>query len=161
LYHDVNERLALMGSAHYTQWSTIKTLVLHNALSAKTPENPSGLIDANLPQNFRNTWRFAVGANYKLSPKWMLRAGVGYDQTPTTDNDRSLRLPDANRTLLAFGTRYQATKTVGIDVGYTHIFFKDANLNYTSASGDSATHNVGVSKNSADVIGAQITWNLG
>ncbi len=161
VYHDVNDRLAVMGSAHYTQWTTIKSLVLHNVLSAKTDTNPSGLIDVGLPLNFRNTWRFAVGANYKLNQNWLLRAGVGYDQTPVNDADRSLRLPDANRTLLSLGTHYQATKTIGLDLGYTHVFMNNAPIHSTTESGASSTENTGISKGSVDLIGAQITWNLG
>lgn len=161
LYHQVNERLALMGSTYYTQWNTIKAINLHNVISAKSPLNPTGLIDVSLPQHYRNTWRFSVGANYQLMPELLLRAGVGYDQTPTIDSERSLRLPDANRTLVSIGTHYQATRMVGLDLGYTHIFFKDARINYTATAGSAATENIGVSKNAADLIGAQITWNLG
>lgn len=161
LYHDVNDRLALMGSVNYTQWSTIKTITLHNVLSAKSLDNPSGLIDVSLPQDYKNTWRFSVGANYKLDAKWMLRGGATYDQAVATDVYRSIRLPDSDKTLLAIGTRYQATKMVGIDVGYTHVFFKNAPLNYQTIAGKTSTEIVGQSKSSADLIGAQVTWNLG
>lgn len=157
VYHDVTDRWALMGSVNYTEWSSVKTISLYNVQGSSGSVIP----EVNLAQNFRNTWRFAVGTNYKIDPKWMVRAGVGYDQTPTNNTDRSIRLPDGNRTLVALGARYQATKMVGIDVGYTHLFMKDGPINATTVSGPSSVYNQGTSKNSADLIGLQVTWNLG
>lgn len=156
LYHDINHRWAIMGSAYYTQWKTIQTITLRNVAGAQ------GLpINVSLPQNFNNTWRVAFGTNYKLNQKWLLRAGIGYDQSPVSDAFRSLRLPDNDRRLVSLGMHYQATKIVGLDLGWTRLFVKDVPVAYTAVSGSSATTINGTSSTSANLIGAQITWTLG
>ena len=48
----------------------------------------------NIPYNWRNTWRIGAGANYKLNEAWMMKGGIAYDQTPTNNTDRGVRLPD-------------------------------------------------------------------
>lgn len=162
LYHDVNQRLALMGTINYTQWSTLGDVVLRNLQGAQSPDNPSGILPpATLPLNFKNSWRVAIGSNYKLTQAVMLRGGVAFDQTPSNARDRSIRLPDANRTLVSIGSRYKITKMVALDLGYTHIFMNKANIDYTTTVGRTSNYIYGVSRTAADELGAQITWNLG
>jgi long-chain fatty acid transport protein len=86
--------------------------------------------------------------------------GLGYDQSPVNNTDRNLRLPDDDRIALAIGGHYQATQNVGIDVGWTHLFIKDTNINGTTTAGTSTSNVVAGVKSSADLFGAQLTWKL-
>lgn len=167
VYHDVNERLALLGSVVYTGWSVFKTVQLNNIAAPNIVDGPMGPtveranIITSVPQNFHDTWRFVIGANYHFNPQLMLRIGGGYDQDPTNNTDRNIRLPDANRWAIAVGGHYQWRPNIGVDLGYTHLFAgNNPTIHSTqvlsptssySVDSDSGTFNV-------DLVGAQLTW---
>jgi long-chain fatty acid transport protein len=112
-------QLELLADLTWTGWSIIDTI--------KVYDKNSGVNVANLSYNFKDTWRVGVGANYQYNDQWKLRAGLAYDQSPVKgDADRTMTLPDSDRTWLSFGARYSLSKTNSIDMGYTHLFFKKA-----------------------------------
>lgn len=168
-YHDLNETLALLGSVVYTGWSSFNTIQLNNVaapnisvaiLPAATATVSPVTVNSASAQNYNSAWRAAIGANYRLNDVWMLRVGGGYDQTPTNNVDRDVRLPDADRWALSVGAHYQARPNLGVDVGYTHLFaVSDPTINRTDilAPGSSYTVNA-VGSVSADLVGAQVTW---
>lgn len=165
-YHRLKPTVALMGSIIYTQWNTFKTLNLQNVagvVAAPAPDflAPSKTISISLPEHYRNTWNITFGANYNATDKIMLRAGVGFDETPVTNKYRNVQLPDNNRYVIALGTHYQASKTVGLDLGWTHFFFAQAKVNPPPqvTAGQTVTTNGHVT-GGADVIGGQIVWDI-
>ncbi len=87
-----------------------------------------------IPENYRDTISFAVGGDYVVDPKWTVRAGVQYDQTPTRNGHRDARVPDANRIDYAVGTSYQVNDRFAIDAAVTYVAFDDSKLNYTTAA---------------------------
>jgi long-chain fatty acid transport protein len=71
-----------------------------------------------------------------------------------------VRLPDSDRYWLSFGAKYQASKNGVIDVGYTYLQAKDANINNVqnapTATPPTANGNiVGTYKASVNVFGLQ------
>jgi long-chain fatty acid transport protein len=50
-----------------------------------------------IPENYKDTWSFAVGVDAKASERLTLRAGIQRDPTPTRDSSRDARVPDADR----------------------------------------------------------------
>lgn len=152
LYHSFNDRFALLGSVNYTQWNVFKDITLIN------PAGP--LPSITIPQNYRNTWRFALGADVKLSDKWLIRFGGGYDQTPTNNVNRDMRLPDSDRIAVSFGARYQASEHMGFEFGYTHLFMMNAAINNTLVEPPELITTVGNVKGSADLLGLQVTWDI-
>jgi long-chain fatty acid transport protein len=82
-------------------------------------------------ENWKDTYFFALGANYQLTDKLLLRGGVAYDQTPVRDNFRTARLPDEDRYWVALGTTYAFNDHISVDVGYTHIFVLDSSIDET------------------------------
>jgi long-chain fatty acid transport protein len=168
-YHDLNTKWALLGSVVYTGWSPFKTISLNNiAVGLPDPdaEEPGTIIQTtannSVPQNFRNTWRFAAGANYHVNERWMIRTGGGYDQTPTVISDRDVRLPDTNRWALSIGSHYQWRPNLGFDVGYTYLFAaNDAIINNTSRISELSTYNVNAQgKSHAQLVGLQVVWKI-
>lgn len=123
--HKVNGRLEILGDVTWTEWSKISRLPL-----IRTSGPASGATLDTLTFNFDDTWRVAVGANYKWSGPWTLRAGVAYDQSPVPNaEDRSVRLPDNDRYWFSLGATYQMSPSGRFDVGYTFINIKDADIN--------------------------------
>ena len=135
LSHRLDDRWTVLGDATWTGWKVLKKFE-----AIRTNNIPaSGATLQNIPYNWRNTWRVGVGANYKLNEDWLLKGGIAYDQTPTNDVDRGVRLPDGNRTWLSVGAKYQLSKMGTLDFGYTHIFVKDPSINNNTSGNNSSS----------------------
>lgn len=117
--HQLTPRWLLLGDIAWTGWSSIPELVIKNA------GGPSN----SLPLKFRDTWRFAVGAQYKINDSWTWKAGIATDKAPiASDADRPTALPDNNRLWLSTGVQYKR-KNLAVDVGYTYLHIKKAKIN--------------------------------
>lgn len=109
--HKLNDRWDLLADASWTGWSSIPKLTII-----------SGIATDSLNLQFRDTWRFAMGANYKVTDAWKLKMGVAYDQSPVhEEKHRPASLPDNNRTWFSLGLQYAPSKTSTLDVGYTYL----------------------------------------
>jgi long-chain fatty acid transport protein len=132
--HRLNDRLELLGDITWTEWSKIDRLPLKRT-SGPLAGTPNGTIDT-LTFNFDDTWRVAVGANYKWNGPWTLRAGVAFDQSPVPNPEtRSVRLPDNDRYWLSLGATYQISRSGRVDMGYTFVNIKDADINNNQQAG--------------------------
>lgn len=120
--HVVNDRFSIAATAKWTNWSSFSNLQL----------NSNGQQIVNLPQAYKNSWLYAVGGDYKLNDQWTLRAGVGYDQTPTNIISRDPRIPDGARKLLGLGFGYQASEHLAFDLGYQHQFVGKTRVQLTN-----------------------------
>lgn len=164
-YHRLHPKLAVMASAIYTQWKTIQYLVLQNVAGVVIDDASNPVASTNIivtiPQHFHNTWNFSVGADYDLTDTMTLRSGIGYDQTPVKNAYRNVQMPDNDRYVIALGGHYQATKAVGFDLSWMHVFFNKAHVSPPpQVTGAEIGTTNGSVTGGADVFGAQITWNL-
>lgn len=160
LFRTVNPTWDLMGTVAYTQWNVFNQLVLQN-VSAIQNAVSSTSVNVVIPENYHNTFNFSIGTNYHANEQWLFRAGVGYDQSPTTNTYRNLQLPDSNRIAVGLGSHYQANKTLGFDVSWTHLFAQNTSINNrVQAVGDQVTTTVGSVQANADVLGFQVKWDI-
>jgi long-chain fatty acid transport protein len=120
--HVVNERFSVAATAKWTDWSSFRNLQLMSG----------GEQIINLPQDYKDSWMYAVGGDYKVTDQWTLRAGVGYDGTPSNIVSRDPRIPDGARRLLGLGVGYQATQNFGFDLGYQHQFVGKTRVKITN-----------------------------
>lgn len=151
-YHEFNSKFALMGTMTYTQWTKMRDLTLYNLAGTANPEN------VTLQDPLRNSWRFVIGAHYKVSPKFLLRTGLGYTLSPTKDSTRNIMMPDANSYTLSLGMGYAINKTLSVDLGYSHIFVQHASINHTQTYSSEQIQAIGNLQQSADLIGIQLNW---
>jgi len=121
LFHAVNPKWDLLADVSWTGWNSIKTLNIVRA-GGTAPLTTT-------PLNWSDTWRLSVGANYHVNGNWTLRFGLAYDETPVPDADRTPRIPDQDRTWLAFGGQYRMSKQSAIDFGYAYLHVKDPSIN--------------------------------
>jgi long-chain fatty acid transport protein len=149
VFHRLNPKWELMGDITWTGWSTVQKF---DAIRTTNAGAGIGTIVDSETFNWKDTWRFGVGANYKMSDQTKFRFGVALDETPTNDVDRTPRLPDQDRTWLAFGVQYKPSKAGILDVGYAHEFIKDATVNNTLAGAGTLS---GTFKNKADIFSVQ------
>lgn len=163
-YQDVNDRLALLGSVVYTGWSVFNEIELKN-VPVPFPDASGNISQRNLivnvPENFHDSWRVALGANYRVNEKLMLRVGGGYDQTPTENAFRNVRLPDAARWAASVGAHYQMKPSIGFDIGYTHLFAGSMpRMSITQPLPPNSSYTVNSQHGgfSADLVGGQVVW---
>lgn len=159
-YHRFHPQVAIMGSLIFTQWTTVQSLII-NSVSGIFQLEPSKSILVDIPQSFRNTWNASIGADYYVSEQMTLRGGIGYDETPVREALRSVQLPDNNRYVLALGGHYQVNCALGVDVGWTHFFFKQARVTPPPQFlGDQEVRLSGHVNGGADVYGVQLSWDM-
>lgn len=157
LYKAFNAKWALMGTIVYTQWNIVHDLVVQNG--AGFSGQP-----VDYPMHLHNSFTYSIGADYAATENLILRAGGGFDQSPVQNAYRTLQLPDTDRYDLSVGGHYQVKKYLGFDIGWTHVFLKNGVINpplhnnFLAAPGQFAPQ--GNVKASADVVGAQLTWDF-
>lgn len=122
-HHDLNERWQVTGSLSWTRWSRLKEVRIRF---------DNGAPDAVTPFNWKDAWRLAVGASYRVSDAFSIRGGVAYDETPVAAEFRNPRIPDATKTILGVGASYRVSQEGEIDIGYAHFFVRDAQISLQS-----------------------------
>jgi len=124
--HRFDDRWTVMGTAEWTNWSRIGTTVVNQAAGGPALIGTSPVA---LPFQFRDGWFYSIGAEYVMDAKTTLRGGVGYEISPITDRVRIPLLPDNDRIWLSAGASYKILPNFIMDVGYSHIWVKDSNIN--------------------------------
>ena len=150
-FHQLSDRWDIMGDASWTGWSVLQQLNV-----VRTTGTPI----LTVQENWRDTWRVSVGANYHYNDRWLARVGIAYDQAPVSDAFRTARIPDADRTWLSVGGQCKPSKESALDFGYAHLFVNNANINdlQGATGGTPAKGNlVGTYSNSVDILSAQYT----
>jgi len=154
-FHQLNDQWDFMADATWTGWSVFQQL---NVLKANgTP------LSAATPENWKDTWRVAVGTNYHYNERWMARMGVAYDQAPVSDQFRTVRIPDNNRFWLSLGGQYKPAKQSAFDFGYSHLFVSSSTLNQSAVQNPDLVGKgflVGSYNNSVDILSMQYTHNF-
>ncbi|MDR0250503.1 MAG: outer membrane protein transport protein [Burkholderiales bacterium] len=151
LFRKVTPKLDLMTDIQWTGWSSIKEL---------TFVRKEGGILQNTPEWFKNTWRLSVGGNYRFDERWLMRAGVAYDQSPVRDTYRTPRLPDVDRYWMSIGGQYAINKQMRVDAGFTYLFGKKAPI-FDNANNPQANGTLdGYYKNYATVASMQLTYTF-
>ncbi len=116
-YHQVTEQLALHASFNWTDWSSFEKLEAHL--------DTAGTHMVKV-ENWEDNYRFALGATYQLQPQLALRTGIAYDTSAVSDKNRTITIPETDRTWLSIGATYDWTKDFSLDAGFTYIIAKDA-----------------------------------
>lgn len=148
LYTRVAPQWAVLADISWTGWSEFQELRI---------VRDTGATLTVTPENWKDTMRYSIGAHYQMNDRAKLRMGVGYDESPVPSPQfRTVRIPDNDRTWLAFGLGYRLNKDDNIDLAYSHLFIKDAPIDHT-ASGVTVR---GTYKSSVDILGVQYTHNF-
>ena len=130
----------------WTRWSQFDQLVIEN----------QGFSTVEEELNWSDTWAFAFGAAYQITPKVVLRTGLAFDRSPTNDADRTVRIPVGNRKILSLGAGWDATDDLTLDVAYAYLREDRASVSYEgslTSPGYSADY-----RNSAHGLSAQVTY---
>ncbi len=114
-YNKITDNFALTYGAKWTKWSRFKSLHAINIADGSTLFNKA--------ENFKDSWRYAVGAIYDLNDKWTLRLGLAYETSAINDR-ATIAIPDTDRMWYTLGATYHPTDNLSLDFGYAYIVGK-------------------------------------
>ncbi len=159
LTQKLSDKWEILGDASWTGWGSIPKVDIIRASATQNGFLQSGSLAQTLDTEFRDTWRFALGANYKLNSNLILKGGIAYDQTPVKGaSTRLVSLPDNNRTWFSTGVQWKASKSTTLDVGAAYLYVKDAQIdNNQSAAALNRGYIKGTYEDSAWILGAQVS----
>jgi len=146
--YDIN-KLTLAADAQWTQWSQYKIL----------QSDELGLVKG---KHWKDAWTYRFGAEYDLTEKHAIRAGIVRDMSPIPAETIDPMLPSGDRWLYTVGYGYNAEKW-SVDLAYNYLI--DEGGRFDNAAGDSAFKSLGVSRitgNFKDVTAQifQVNFNL-
>jgi long-chain fatty acid transport protein len=112
--------------------------------------------------NWHDSWFGAVGAEYQISDRILIRSGVAYDQTPTSDANRVPAIPNLNSVWVSVGLRYDLTDKIAMDFAYGHIFSKQGQINQSASNVNNAFRGnlQGTVSGTVDYIATQIGFRF-
>lgn len=110
--YEVSSRVALMGQLDYNMWRSFTALEL---------DFEDDALDRSLPRNWGDSFCARLGGEFRVGEALMLRAGGGYDQTPSPSDTLSPSLPDGNRIFGTLGIGYRLGNFYA-DAGYLFLW---------------------------------------
>ena len=144
------DNLDLYMGATWTRWSRLEGIEVENSGVNPALQAQFGTITEEL--NWEDTWSFAVGGAYQLNPKWVVRAGYATDKSPTSDADRTVRIPVSDRDIYTLGAGWSPTADLTFDAAYAYINEEKGSVTQDTYSADF--------ENSAHGLALQATYRF-
>ncbi len=119
--HQLTEQWAVHTSINWTEWSSF------DKLEADIPSLSSDPQMVKV-ENWEDNYRFAIGTTYQWDQQLTLRSGIAYDTSAVSDQNRTLTIPETDRTWLSMGAGYEMTPQLTLDAAFTYVFAKDASV---------------------------------
>ncbi len=119
-YHDLTDRLAIMGNVGWQDWSEFGHVEVSVGDSTSTTKN----------LHYRDTWHWAIGAHYRITEPWLLSVGFAYDTSPISkSSNRSPSLPLDRQIRYATGIQYDWSEDITLGFAYTFLDTGEADIN--------------------------------
>ena len=119
-YHALTDKLALVGTVNWQNWSKFGQPEIAVA--------DSNTVTANL--DYKDTYHAGIGAYYRVAEPWLLMVGFGYDTSPTSSSsERSPVLPLGATFTYSAGVQYDWNKDFSVGVAYALIDAGSAKVN--------------------------------
>ncbi|MFQ3198012.1 MAG: long-chain fatty acid transport protein [Paraglaciecola sp.] len=125
--HQLDEKWGVHYSVLWTQWSSFERL------EAFVPGQNEPVFAKE--ENFSDSFRYAMGADYQLNSHFKLRAGIAYDETPTDSQLLSISIPDTNRLWISTGGTYLLDDSSSVDLGLSVIRGEERTFTETDDAG--------------------------
>lgn len=119
-YNKVAPQWAIHYSMTYTTWSQFQEL-------RATGSNGQELFQKH--EGFRDAYRIALGTTYFYDDNWTFRGGIAFDDSPVPAQNRSISIPDQDRTWFSAGASYAFNKDASVDVGVSYMHGQRVTIN--------------------------------
>lgn len=110
-FHQGLGKFSLQADVQWTQWSSFDTLVVNSG-------DPT-IAKVATPKTFDwvESYRYALGGSYQLSPSLKLRTGLALDRTPIKDSQTKVDFAFDDYKAISFGLTYDLNKDLAFDFG--------------------------------------------
>lgn len=113
LHHDVDDRLGIDFTVGWDNWDELDNIFI----------SVKGAGGAPIVTDWKDTYHYAAGFQYKLSDDWDITAGIAYDTNVVSANERVPELPIDEQIRYNAGARYHMSDSLmlGGYVNYTDL----------------------------------------
>jgi long-chain fatty acid transport protein len=151
----LSDRWTGLFEVDWTNWSRFREL----RVVADNPVQP----DDVTAMNWKDSWFVSLGAEFSPNPRWTLRTGAAYDDSPADNATFGPRLPDAARTWIAAGLTYHASDAIDIALSASHLFLPRESVDLSATQPGNALRGnlMGSTETNANVVGLQVSYRFG
>lgn len=116
----LDDQWMIAGSIQRTGWSSFESIKVDDTVLKE--------------EDWDDVNRYSLGADYMLSDKATLRGGLAFDESPVSDDNRTLTIPDTDRKSISIGGTFSLTRG-SVDLGLVYIKGKSASVSEVSSAG--------------------------
>ncbi len=108
------DRLTLAADVQLTGWKTYKNLDI------EFPDNLKAF-NQNITKDYKNAWAYKIGAQYALTERFDIRAGMMVDTTPVNKNYYNPETPGMTKIGPTVGFSFRPVEKLSIDFSFMYI----------------------------------------
>lgn len=82
--------------------------------------------------DYKDTWRYNIGAEYNINDNWDVRASYVYDNSPLNSDSLSYMVPASDRQLFGVGAGWH-DNSWSVDVSYTYLLMAERSFSVHAA----------------------------
>ena len=128
VFHQMNDRWAVLGSVGWQQWSKFGQIDIGVESSA------AAISSVTTQLNFKDTWHGAAGAQYRPSEPWLVNFGIAYDSKFQDGSNISPSLPTNTAWRFGIGGKKQESKSFSWGVAAEYVYGGSTSINKTSVA---------------------------
>ena len=117
-YHEFNDQFAVLTTADWEDWSTLKDLPISTSTGGGA-----------IPRDWKDTYKLAGGIHYRPTKPWLLMTGVAYDSSPVDSKDRTADMPIDRQLRYSVGTQYQWSEHLNLGGSFVYADYGKAKIN--------------------------------
>jgi len=141
-YWDATDKLALLMSAGWEDWSTMGRVGVD-----------VGAFSGDVTLGMEDTWRVGGGIHYQLTPDWMLQTGYSYDSSALKNKNRTAALPIDEQHRLGFGAVHQLSEKLRVGVSFEWVHLGAAKIRKPALRGS-------YERNDLFFVGFNLNWGV-
>lgn len=119
-FHQVNDRWAIMGDVGWQEWSKF------GKVDVSIDSNDPKSLTTDL--NYKDTWHFALGAQYQVSDPLLIFFGASYDTSPVNSADMTVTMPMGETYRFGTGAQYRWNQNLSFDFAYELVWMGTLNV---------------------------------
>ncbi len=143
------EDLTLALDVSRVGWSAYKSL----RFDYDAEVNGASFLEAD--RNYKDSYIYRIGAEYKATDMLALRAGIYYDESPVQEGYLTPETPDADALGLSVGVGYRFSDKISLDASFLYV-----NRQKRTDTGELAGGIAGTYKAVAYIPGIGVTYNF-
>lgn len=110
------DRLTIALDAQYTGWSTYKSLDFDFLLDEQFDH-----FDQHIEKEYEDAWCFKAGAQFALTNRFDVRAGLMFDTTPVNDQYYNPETPGMTKVEPTVGFSFRPTDSFSVDFAFMYV----------------------------------------